>query len=197
MCFGCCSLNKSYSFRLLDEKTPYVVLCGKEPNFDALRVFGCLCFAHDQRDKGNKFAPRSWKCIFVCYLYGKKGWRLYDLDLGDFFVSRDVQFHENEFPFSPDPASSYVSADVIPLDLTVATFFHDREALPPLIPAIEPTFLDPDLPITDVEARFTDPEPTIPDTIVASDVVPNTSTPATSDVSTDGSMPLGRGFRDK
>lgn len=28
-------------------------------------------------------------------LMGKKGWKLYDLTTGDFFVFRNVQFHEN------------------------------------------------------------------------------------------------------
>lgn len=36
----------------------------------------------------------------VCgYPHGKRGWKLYDLVTGEIFVSRDVQFHENEFPF--------------------------------------------------------------------------------------------------
>ncbi|XP_021742766.1 uncharacterized protein LOC110708850 [Chenopodium quinoa] len=49
--------------------------------------------------KGDKFAPRSRKCVFVGYPHRKKGWKCYDLDTGDIFVSRDVKFHENEFPF--------------------------------------------------------------------------------------------------
>lgn len=52
-----------------------------------------------QRDK-DKFASRSRWCLFVGYPFGWKGWKLYDLDTHEYFVSRDVVFAETEFPFS-------------------------------------------------------------------------------------------------
>ncbi|GJW63852.1 retrovirus-related pol polyprotein from transposon TNT 1-94 [Tanacetum coccineum] len=33
------------------------------------------------------------------YLYGKKGWRVFDLESHTFLVSRDVVFYEDEFPY--------------------------------------------------------------------------------------------------
>ena len=39
-------------------------------------------------------------CVFIGYSYGKKGYKLYDLDNHKTFVSRDIVFHENVFPFS-------------------------------------------------------------------------------------------------
>lgn len=33
------------------------------------------------------------------YSHGKKWWKLYDLETGNFFLSRDVKFYENEFSF--------------------------------------------------------------------------------------------------
>ncbi|KAL2901144.1 Retrovirus-related Pol polyprotein from transposon RE1 [Bienertia sinuspersici] len=91
-------INCTPSF-LLDKKTPYEILFNKPPNFDELRIFGCLCFAHNQKSKSDKFAPRSRKGVFVGYPHDKKGWKVYDLETGEIFVSRDVKFHENEFPF--------------------------------------------------------------------------------------------------
>ncbi|XP_021751608.1 uncharacterized protein LOC110717256 [Chenopodium quinoa] len=46
--------------------------------------------------------------MFQGYPHGKKGWKLYDLDTGEIFVSRDVKFFENEFPFvkGNEPVSS-------------------------------------------------------------------------------------------
>ena len=34
------------------------------------------------------------------YPRGKKGWCVYDLEKGEYFISRDVVFHENIFPYS-------------------------------------------------------------------------------------------------
>ncbi|XP_021744832.1 uncharacterized protein LOC110710799 [Chenopodium quinoa] len=55
---------------------------------------------------GDKFAPKSRKCVFVGYPHGKKGWKVYDLETGDIFVSRDVKFHEDEFPFMHNEESN-------------------------------------------------------------------------------------------
>ena len=48
--------------------------------FGAIHTFGCLFFAHNQITHGDKFANRSRKCVFMGYPFGKKGWRLYDLE---------------------------------------------------------------------------------------------------------------------
>ncbi|KAK2996505.1 hypothetical protein RJ639_024953 [Escallonia herrerae] len=66
----------------------------------SIRVLGSLCFAHIQGKVRDKFASRSRRCIFVGYPYGKKGWRLYDLETREFFVSRDVDFYETDFPYA-------------------------------------------------------------------------------------------------
>lgn len=71
-----------------------------------MRVFGCLAYAHNLNHHGDKFETRSRKCVFVGYPYGKKGWRLYDLDKKIFFVSRDVVFNEGIFPFSDEASTS-------------------------------------------------------------------------------------------
>lgn len=57
-------INRTPS-RLLQNKTPYEILFGSVPNYDELKVFGSLCFAHNQKSKGDKFSPRSRKCVFV------------------------------------------------------------------------------------------------------------------------------------
>lgn len=40
------------------------------------------------------------------YPHEKKGWRLYDLETMEFFVSRDVVFSESKFPFSAETSTS-------------------------------------------------------------------------------------------
>ena len=32
----------------------------------------------------------------------EKGWKVYDLETGDIFISRDVIFHEDMFPFAAE-----------------------------------------------------------------------------------------------
>ena len=59
-----------------------------------LWVFGSLCFVHLSRDK-DKFGKRSRRCIFVGYPYAQKGWKVFDLDKQEFFISRNVSFSRN------------------------------------------------------------------------------------------------------
>ena len=103
--WGECVLNAAYLInrtpsQVLKGKTPFEVLHSKLPSFKHLRVFGCLAYAHNLDHKGDKFESRSRRCVFVGYPYGKKGWRLYDLDRQIFFTSRDVVFCETIFPLS-------------------------------------------------------------------------------------------------
>jgi transposase InsO family protein len=102
--WGECILTAGYLINrtptpLLNEKSPYEMLNGKPPSYEHLKVFGSLCYAHNQGRKGDKFSSRNRKCVFVGYPHGKKGWKLFDLDTNTYFVSRDVDFFEDEFPF--------------------------------------------------------------------------------------------------
>ena len=87
-------------------KTPYEVIFGSAPNYDELKVVGCLAYAHNQKRNGDKFASRSRRCVFLGYPYAKKGWTLYDLETHEIFASRDVTFFEDVFPFSELPSPS-------------------------------------------------------------------------------------------
>lgn len=67
---------------------------------DHLRVLGCLAYAHNKTTKGDKFAPRSRRCILLGYPSGTKGWKVFDLELETVFISRDVTFQEDKFPYA-------------------------------------------------------------------------------------------------
>ena len=92
-------INRTPS-KILNGKTPYEVLFGVKPSYDHVKMFGCLCYAHLKSRSKDKFAPRSRKCIFIGYPYGKKGWKVYDLETNEIVISRDVVFHKTIFPFS-------------------------------------------------------------------------------------------------
>ena len=103
--WGECVLTAGYLINrtpslILNGQTPYQVLYGVEPTYHNLRVLGSLCYAHEKTK--DKMASQSRRCVFVGYPYGKKGWRLYDLETQVFFVSRDVVFSEGIFPFAKE-----------------------------------------------------------------------------------------------
>ena len=87
---------------ILHGKTPYEVLFGTKPTYDHIKVFGHLCHAHNLQRQKDKFGPRSRKCVFTGYPCGKKGWRVYDVEHGDIFVSQGIIFCEEIFPFSKE-----------------------------------------------------------------------------------------------
>lgn len=50
---------------LLHGKTPLFVLYNSAPPLTHLRVFGSLCYVHNQGHGGDKFSSRSKRCVFV------------------------------------------------------------------------------------------------------------------------------------
>jgi len=102
--WGECVLTTAYLInrtpsRLLKGRSPYEILFSCKPSYNEIRVFGTLCSAqHNPRVK-DKFASRSKKCVFLEYPFGKKGWKVYDLETQKIFVRRDVKFCEDKYPF--------------------------------------------------------------------------------------------------
>ena len=72
--------------------TPNEVWSGEPSNYSYLRVFGCPAYYHVNE---GKLEPRAKKAIFVGYVDGVKGYKLWCLSLLKFIVSRDVTFDES------------------------------------------------------------------------------------------------------
>ncbi|KAJ1688334.1 hypothetical protein LUZ63_019724 [Rhynchospora breviuscula] len=60
--------------------------------------------ASNEKLSGPQYEDADWcgsrKCVFVGYPYGKKGWKVFDLETKEFTISRDVVFCEDKYPFS-------------------------------------------------------------------------------------------------
>lgn len=57
---------------VLGNKTPYEILFNKPVDYKGLRTFGCLAFAANPLNTGDKFSPKGISCMFVGYPLLKK-----------------------------------------------------------------------------------------------------------------------------
>lgn len=79
--------------------TPYERLYETLPHYSHLRKFGCLCFAITMGTHKDKFQERAIKPVLVGYASTHKAYKLYNLTDRSIFISRDVVFYEDIFPF--------------------------------------------------------------------------------------------------
>ncbi|XP_010495389.1 PREDICTED: uncharacterized protein LOC104772479 [Camelina sativa] len=146
-------LNKCTPSVLLLGKSPFELLFKKPPTYDALRTFGCLCYAHKVRRSNDKFEERGVRCMFLGYPFGKKGWIVYDFKKDKPFVSRDVIFHENVFPFHSFESSAADSLTVVSPSTVHPSFFDDIDS---------PSSIGGDITARPTPASSIDPPPTPP-----------------------------------
>ncbi|XP_048618201.1 uncharacterized protein LOC111207841 isoform X2 [Brassica napus] len=155
---------------LLKNKTPFEILHGQPPSLSHLRVIGCLAYAHNKNTKGDKFASRSRKCILLGFPSGTKGWKLYDLEQKDVFISRDVTFQENIFPYMDITTTE--TSDVLPsivLPPSTLTEDHNDSPLQSVIDDAPVSSSPPSAINIPPETEHVDPEP------VVTEVVPEPS----------------------
>ncbi|GJT22442.1 copia protein [Tanacetum coccineum] len=67
---------------------------------EVLRMFkGKGVKSSASREHANKFENRGVKCVLIGYPVNQKGYKLYNWETKEVFLSRDVVFEENVFPF--------------------------------------------------------------------------------------------------
>ncbi|KAM0052273.1 putative RNA-directed DNA polymerase [Helianthus debilis subsp. tardiflorus] len=102
--WGECILTAAYIInrlpsKVIQDKTPYELLYGQKPDYDHMRILGCLTYYWSIEMKGDKFEMRGRPGVFVGYPPGTKGYKIYDPSHNKIIVSRDVKFAEKVFPF--------------------------------------------------------------------------------------------------
>ncbi|GJZ81594.1 retrovirus-related pol polyprotein from transposon TNT 1-94 [Tanacetum coccineum] len=108
--WGDCILNATYLInkmpvKIFDWKTPYERLYGKPPTYDHLIVIGCLCYAANDKPQKDKFENRRVKSVLIGYPVNQRGYKLYNWETKEIFLSRDVVFEEHVFPFKQPPSN--------------------------------------------------------------------------------------------
>lgn len=80
---------------VLHWKSLFKVLQKRLPDYDFMKVFGCLCFVINNAPYKLKFEDRSFKCVFLGYLLGHKAYKTFDLETHKIYISRDAKtfFH--------------------------------------------------------------------------------------------------------
>ena len=84
---------------LLQNKCPFTILHNKPVDYTHVRVFDCLCYASTLSSQRSRFDSKASPCIFIGYPPGMKAYRLYDIERKTIFISRDVTFLDQHFPF--------------------------------------------------------------------------------------------------
>lgn len=115
---------------VLQNKSPYELLYNSLPQYENLRVFGCLAFAYNPTNTSDKFDHRGVPCLFLGYPPHQKGYRLLNLLTKQEFSSRDVIFHESIFPYHPNYKSNFMnpvppSMPIPNVDLSEDIYVHD------------------------------------------------------------------------
>jgi histone deacetylase 1/2 len=85
--------------KVLKLESPVEKLLHIKPNYDALRIFGCACWPNLRPYNQRKLSFRSKQCVFLGYSPLHKGVKCLDVSTGRIYISRDVVFDENIFPF--------------------------------------------------------------------------------------------------
>ena len=85
--------------KLLDFSTPLEVLEKIKPDYASLRIFSCACYLILRPFNARKLEFRSTQCAFLGYSNLHKGFKCLDINSDRIYISRDVVFDENLFPF--------------------------------------------------------------------------------------------------
>ncbi|KAI4324119.1 hypothetical protein L6164_023682 [Bauhinia variegata] len=74
--------------KVLGNATPYQILFGQPPSLSHLRPFRCLCY-DSILPNPDKFKTKTFPAVFLGYPFGKKSYKVLNLQSKQLSVSRD------------------------------------------------------------------------------------------------------------
>jgi transposase InsO family protein len=100
----------------LENQSPYFLLYNRNPSYEMLHTFGCICYVHLPPSEHTKLTEQFIECVFLGYAIGQKGFRCYDPKARRVRISQNVIFRESVFYYHKcSSLSSTVSRSVLPL----------------------------------------------------------------------------------
>ena len=129
-----CFLINRLPSRLLNMKTPLELLLNELPDYTFLKVFGCACWPHLRPYNKHKLEFRSKKCVFLGYSSLHKGYKCLHVPTNRVYISRDVVFDENVFPFRALPNNSITPLPDVSSTTPSPDQFVDVAYAPALLP---------------------------------------------------------------
>lgn len=75
------------------------LLFNQKPDYSSLGVFGCACWSNLRPCNAHNLEFRSKQSCFLGNSNQHKGYKCLDISTGRVYISGDVVFHENVFPF--------------------------------------------------------------------------------------------------
>ena len=79
--------------------SPFHALFNIIPDYQGIRVFGCLCFPHLRPFNKHKLQLRSSECVYLGVSPQHKGHKCLSKE-GKIYISKDVVFDEAKYPFT-------------------------------------------------------------------------------------------------
>ena len=76
-------------------KTPFEAYRGTPPDISHVRIFGCRCYAHLEKDNRQKFDSHTIECVFMGYYATARLFAVFDVTRRVLMKKRDVVFFEH------------------------------------------------------------------------------------------------------
>jgi hypothetical protein len=94
-----CYLINRLPTHVLQNKSPFEKLFKSVPDYLFLKTFGCACWPNLRPYNSHKLQPCSLQCVFLGYSLLHHGYKCLHIPTNRLYISRDVIFLENSFPF--------------------------------------------------------------------------------------------------